>query len=144
MGTVVAGRLSDRMRSRGRPLRLFSGLHALSWGAFTFFGATVPPLVLGASFFCLGFFSGFLVLPWSMGKELNHPSRTGLAISVLNTFAFLGVAVVTSLIGILLDAGVGLPAAQAYRNAFLLPFGVAVAAFAAALTAPETYGRRGL
>ncbi len=144
MGAVAAGRLSDRMKSRRNPLRLFSGLHALSWGAFTFFGATVPPLVLGALFFCLGFFSGFLVLPWSMGKELNHPSRTGLAISVLNTFAFLGVAVLTSLIGVLIDGGAGLPAVQAYRNAFLLPFGVAVAAFAAALAAPETYGRRGL
>mgnify|MGYP000934985523 FL=1 len=141
-GTMAAGRLSDRMKSRRKPLRLFSGLHALSWGAFTFFGATVPSSVLGVLLFCLGFFSGFLVIHWSMGKELNPPSRTGLAISVLNTFAFLGVALLTSLIGVLLDAGAGLPIAQAYRNAFLLPFGVAVAAFVAALEAPETYGRR--
>lgn len=138
-GAVASGRLSDIMRSRKKPLVIFAGGQALAWIVLVFAGRLLGGLALGALFFFLGFFAGSIVISWAIAKEMN-PSCTGLAVAVINTAAFFGVAVVTSLIGVLLDMGAHLPAAEAYRNAFLLPLAAAVAGFVLSLIAPETFG----
>ena len=138
-GAVAAGRLSDIMRSRKKPLMLFAGGQAAAWAVLVFAGHLLGDAALGILFFFLGFFAGSIVISWAIAKEMN-PGRTGLAVAVINTAAFFGVAVVTSLIGVLLDMGAALPAREAYRNAFLLPLGAAVVGFALSMIAPETFG----
>lgn len=142
VGVVVAGRVSDRLRSRRKPLIFFAGLQALSWGIFVFFGAFFPAAVLAPFFFFLGFFGGSLVIYWTVAKELNTAGTTGLSIALINTATFLSVAILTSLIGFALDWGSVLPPAIAYRNAFTLQLAMAAAGFFASLFIPESFGRR--
>ncbi|MDD3918243.1 MAG: MFS transporter [Synergistaceae bacterium] len=138
-GAVVAGRISDGARSRRRPLRLFAAAHALCWGALLLSGSGISLYALAGTLFSLGFFAGALVLPWSMAKEMNPPEFTGVAIALLNTAAFLAVAVLTSLMGVALDAAAGLSAEGAWRAALLLPFGVSVLGLWGAFASPETF-----
>ncbi len=141
-GAVAAGRISDRMRSRRRPLCLFAAAHALCWGILLLSGRALPLPVLSGTLFSLGFFAGALVLPWSMAKEMNPPQFTAVAIALLNTAAFLAVAVLTSMMGVALDAAAGLSVDAAWRVSLLLPFAVSVAGLGGALASPETFPER--
>ena len=142
IGVVAAGRISDRLRSRRKPLIFFAGVQASLWTVFVFFGSSLPKGLLAPFFFSLGFFGGALVISWAVAKELNSPQTTGLSIALINTAAFLSVAILTSLIGFVLDWGSALPPAEAYRNAFSLQLAVAAAGFAASLFVPESFGQR--
>ncbi|MGI6251936.1 MAG: MFS transporter [Aminivibrio sp.] len=138
-GAVAAGRMSDTMRSRKKPLILFAGCQVGVWIILTFAGHLLGDIALGTLFFFLGFVAGSIVVSWAIAKEMN-PGHMGLAVAVINTAAFFGVAVITSLIGVFLDMGAALPAREAYRNAFLLPLGGAAIGFALSFMAPETFG----
>lgn len=142
VGVAVVGRVSDRLRSRRKPLIFFAALQALAWGLFVFFGASFLAPLLGPFFFSLGFFGGSLVVYWTVAKELNTAGTTGLSIALINTANFLSVAVLTSLIGFVLDWGEALPPAVAYRNAFTLQLAMAVLGFISSFFVPESFGRR--
>ena len=139
---VMAIRWPLLVRRTHKWLALLVGVQALLWTIFVFFGASLPQGILAPFFFFLGFFGGALVISWAIAKELNPPETTGLSIALINTAAFLSVAVLTSLIGFVLDWGSALPPAEAYRNAFALQLSVAAAGFAASLFVPESFGRR--
>ena len=142
LGAVAAGRISDWMGSRRKPLAFFGAFHAIAWGTLVFAGTSLSGRALCLLFFSLGFFAGSIVISWSLTKEMNSSRHTGLAIALLNTAAFFCVAVITSLIGVLLDHGSALPPSEAFRNAFFLPLGIAVLGFASSLMVPETFGRK--
>jgi len=57
-------------------------------------------------------------LAWSIAKETNLPRFTGLAISVVNTGGFLGTALITTAMGVILDRTAGLAAVAQYRSVF--------------------------
>ncbi len=141
-GVVVAGRISDRLKSRRKPLIFFAGLQAILWVFFVFFGASLPERAFAPLFFSLGFVGGALVISWAVAKELNRAEHTGLSIALINTAAFLSVAVLTSLIGFVLDWGSSFPPSLAYRNAFSLQLAVATAGFIASFFVPESFGHR--
>ena len=68
-----------------------------------------------------------------------NPPGSQAAIALLNTAAFLAVAVLTSLMGVALDAAAGLSVEAAWRAALLLPFGVSVLGLWGAFASPETF-----
>jgi hypothetical protein len=59
---------------------------------------------------------------------------------MMNTVAFLSVALLTSAMGKVIG-GVSPAGLQVWRNVLFLPFAVAAAGLAGALLAPETFGR---
>jgi len=143
-GAVAAGRISDLWRSRKKPLCFFAFVHVCLWAALVFLPSIQGPLSLSLLLFGLGFFAGALVIPWSMAREMNPAEHTGLSIAVMNTVAFLAVAVLTSVMGSVLDGAALLPPGEAWRNVMLLPLGTAGAGLAGAVFAPETFGGNGV
>ena len=90
-----------------------------------------------------GFFSLFAIV----AKELNPPERSGLAVSTLNFCAFVMIAAVSDLAGVLLNRSAGaaklvgklvIYPPEAYRNIFLLFATVAVLGIVCAFGVPET------
>ena len=143
VGAPFIGRLSDRWRSRKKPLCLFAVGHTLLWVAAALAPPPLSKITLAALLFGLGFFAGALVVPWTTAKELNSPQHTGLAIAVMNTAAFFAVAVLTSSIGWTLDGGGPLSASESWRGALFLPLGTAAAGLLGAFLTPETFGKQG-
>ncbi|HRX27023.1 MAG TPA: MFS transporter, partial [Aminivibrio sp.] len=141
-GAVAAGKLSDLWRSRKKPLCLFALAHFFMWGLLVYLPGPFPRPGLAVLLGGLGFFAGALVIPWSVARELNFPEHTGLSIAVMNTVAFLAVAVLTSSMGRVLDSAAAMPPADAWRHVLLLPLAVSAAGLVGALLTPETFGRK--
>lgn len=144
MTQIPSGILADTVGPR---LSTAWGMALAGAGAFLFAAAALlpPPLPKGTLMFLLfglGFFAGALVVPWTTAKELNSPRHTGLAIAVMNTAAFLAVAVLTSSMGWALDGPASLHGAEGWGRALLLPLGMAAAGLIGALFTPETFGRQ--
>lgn len=139
-GAVAAGKLSDRWGSRKKPLCLFALAHFFLWGLLVFLPSPFPRPGLAVLLGGLGFFAGALVIPWSVAKELNPPNHTGLSIAVMNTAAFLAVAVLTSSMGWALDGAAELAPGDAWRHVLLLPLAVSAAGLVGAVLTPETFG----
>lgn len=140
-GAVAAGRLSDMWRSRKKPLCLFALAHTSLWGALVFFPPPLAPTSLALLLSGLGFSAGALVIPWSMAREMNPAEHTGLSIAMMNTVAFLSVALLTSAMGKVLDGGLSPAGLRVWRNVLFLPLAAAAAGLAGALFSPETFGR---
>ena len=97
----------------------------------------------------MGLAGAAFVLVWPIGREVNPPHLDGVAVAVVNFGGFLGAALTQGPIGAVLDArwgGVLVDGArryplEAYRDAFAICGGLAVAAAALCLLMRETGGR---
>jgi sugar phosphate permease len=102
IGSLVIGRLSDRLGSRRGLMRLAVLLYTLSW---------LPWLlqVQWPHWASLGWFAlmGLLIpgftLSWTLAKEANPPQYSGIATSVVTTGIFLGAGILQPLVGWVLD-----------------------------------------
>lgn len=143
-GGPAAGLLSERLRSRRKPMMLFAGVAMLDLLLLIYtpdlgFAAAFPLMfVLG---FCLGS-QGSLV--FAVALEINADREAGLAIGFTQALSNLGGAVFPPLIGFLLTRAPAVPpglpvSADAYQLALsVLPAGLAAAVVLAFLL-PETY-----
>jgi MFS family permease len=86
----------------------------------------------------MGFTSMGVVITWAIIKEMSHPERTGVAISVMNMITFLGLAIYPPLMGKIIDIFRESGASFAYRNAFLLCLFATALALGLAFLAKET------
>lgn len=146
-GGPAAGILSERLRSRRKPMMLFAGLAMLDLLLLIY----VPGLGFGAAFplmfvlgFCLGS-QGSLV--FAVALEINDDREAGLAIGFTQALSNLGGAVFPPLIGLLLTLApstASMPiSVDAYQVALsVLPLGLAAAVVLAFLL-PETYRGEG-
>lgn len=111
------GAFSDRIGSR-RPLIIASALIYLGcWIAWLCGIAAVP----GASYAVsavMGASVCGLTLSWACAKEVNPPHYSGIAISLVNTSAFLAVGLLQPMVGWLLDRSA---AGAAYTGAHYMP-----------------------
>ncbi|MGH7355469.1 MAG: MFS transporter [Candidatus Rokuibacteriota bacterium] len=148
VGSPLIGRLSDRWLGRRRLPMLVSGaVYALAW-LFLALPAEpmIPRALLMPFFFLLGLGSSGLVLVWSCVREVNDPTRVGVAVGFCNMPIFLGFAILQWLTGVILDAhwtggmlgGARAYPVAAYRSAFLVCFGAALAGVVAAALVTET------
>ena len=125
VGAPIVGYLSDRF-GRRIEFMIVSGI------VFTSLYATIaivgkPPLVtVGLIFFTSSFLSGGFILGYSVIKERNIDSASGVATGTINTAAYTGAAVFPTLLGAALDtfwtgttvAGVRVYSLVGYRTAF--------------------------
>lgn len=99
---LVIGYISDKLKSRKKPLIIFSSLTLLSWVLFVF--GTVPKALLIPFLFFFGFVMSVFTLCWTLGNEVNDRRLSGIATGVVNCIGFLGAAVIPVVMGNILDA----------------------------------------
>jgi len=148
VGSFLAGVISDRL-GRRRPVILAGiAVYLLCWLPLLFVVAL--PLVASLAVFVLMGLSGAgFTLCWALAKEVNRPASAGLAINVVNTGVFLGVAVFQPLVGGIMDLGwdgtlageTRVYTAAHYQAGLGVLFGFAVFGVIGAFKLRETYCR---
>jgi len=127
VGSPLMGYLADKLGRRKPIILAGAGLYTAIWAYLLTLGQGKPPLaMLYALFFGVGLVGVSFILTFATAKEANHPSLSGIAISVVNTGGFFGAAVFNLVIGALLDArweglvraGTKIYPINAYRAAF--------------------------
>lgn len=120
LGGVFMGWVSDKLKMRKLPVVLVSVAQVLSWAGIVFLaGKPINGILLKGLFFVMGFTSMGVVVTWAIIKEMSHPERTGVAISVMNMITFLGLAIYPPLMGKIIDIFKASGPAYAYRSAFM-------------------------
>lgn len=148
LGAFFSGMLSDRIRRR-KPVMLGGiAIYLLCWLPLLF--QWPLPLPTGiVLFFLMGLGASGFTLVWAVAKEVNRPALSGMATSVVNTGAFLGVAVLQPLIGWVMDLGwdgrmadgVRIYSAANHREEVGILFFAALAGLLGALRVRETHCR---
>jgi MFS family permease len=131
MASILLGGLLARYSRRRKPFMLCGSLLTLSAAVLLLVGVmTAPPRgYFLACYMLLALASAFSVIYTTTAKELNPRAAAGTSIGLLNAGAYLGVALLTSAVGCILDvyashavktaAAVLYPRA-AYRTVFAL------------------------
>jgi len=103
-GSLMIGRLSDRLGSRRGVMRLYAVLYAACWLPWLLH--VQWPLAATLAWFGL---TGLLIpgftLTWAVAKEVNRPEHSGIATSIVNVGIFLGTGILQPLVGAILDRG---------------------------------------
>ena len=142
LGGVFMGKFSDMAGARRWPLALVAAANVAAWGVILFCGSGRPPLVvLKPALFVMGVASMAFLVCIAIAKEINNPRYTGVAVSVLNTGTFIGVAAYPPAMGVMIDMLQGYSPVIQYRGAFALCFVGAVVGLLLAFGVPETHCR---
>ncbi|MCU0937947.1 MAG: MFS transporter [Burkholderiaceae bacterium] len=112
IGSLVIGRLSDRLGSRRGLMRLAVLLYTLSWLPWLLH-AQWPAWASLGWFALMGLLIPGFTLSWTLAKEANPPQYSGIATSVVNTGIFLGAGILQPLVGWVLDRARATGAAEA-------------------------------
>jgi sugar phosphate permease len=104
VGSLVLGWLSDLMGRRKPILVCGTIVYTLVWVAMVAFPWSGQSVIY-LYFFLLGFSGSSLVLTFACAKEVIDPQLSGMAVSVVNTGAFIGTSLMQPLFGFVLDMG---------------------------------------
>jgi predicted MFS family arabinose efflux permease len=146
----LTGYLSDRVfMRRKRPYTALTACLFALWLVFVGTLGGLPPWGVWALFFAMGLAGGSFVLTWPIGREVNPPALSGIAVAVVNLGGFLGAALTQGPVGAILDArwtgmtaaGARVYSVDAYRAAFAACAVFALAACLLTLAVRETRGR---
>ena len=125
IGSPLAGWLSDRI--------IHSPKHVVLLG-MAFMATCVFVLsanwsvgniwILGGIFLLLGIFSAFGIIMYTHIKELMPLDMSGMALTGINLFTMMGAAIVTQVMGIILDhlSAPGIPSLNDYQTVFFIAF----------------------
>ena len=102
LGAMFCGMLSDRIGKRLPVILGGLGLYVLCWTCIVFF-SPMPPGYSYPLFALMGLGASGFTLTWASVKEVNPPALSGMATSMINTGAFLGAAILQSLVGWVMD-----------------------------------------
>ena len=103
LGSLLVGVWSDRLGRRLPVMLSVMSVYVLIWLPLMLF--EVMPVALTMTIFALlGFGAAGFTLNWACVKEVNHPSRAGMAMSVVNIGAFIGAGILQPLVGAVMDA----------------------------------------
>lgn len=139
LGAVFTGWFSDRLGKRRPPLVSLTVLSTLAWAVLVFTNGGMPaPSFLKPLFFIIGFSATAFVLSWALVKELQPPHITGVAMSVVNMGSFLGTALISTFMGVLIDQLADCPVLLQYRAAFGLCLVCSALSLVCVLIIPET------
>lgn len=123
----LTGYLSDQvLRRRKLPYTVLAFCTFGLWVVLATAVGALPLWGIYALLFAMGMVGGAFVLTWPIGREVNPPALSGIAVAVVNLGGFLGAALTQGPIGAVLDArwagvmtaGARVYPADAYRAAF--------------------------
>lgn len=145
LGALFVGNLSDRMQRRRPILTWGTAAYAAMWMVWLW-GGRMPLVASYAACAAMGVFNASFTLSWACAKEVNPPSLSGMATSVVNVGGFLGAAIVQPLVGKMMDllwtgemaGGVRLYSEGNYRTGLLLMFGCAILGWVSTFLIRET------
>jgi len=146
----LTGFLSDQVWKRRKlPYVSLVAASALVWMGFVVTLGTLPLAGLYLLLFLLGAVGAAFVLTWPIGREVNPPHLSGIAVAVVNFGGFVGAAATQGPIGAVLDArwagvlaaGARVYPVAAYAAAFGTCAALVVAAGGLSLMLRETRGR---
>jgi len=149
MAGVLASGLLTRFLTRRRPI-VIGGAAAIVMATLTLLAGVsfaLPAGVYLAGYLLLGLAPSLSVVYGTIAKELNPRPAAGTSIGVVNAGAYLSVALLISVAGIILDSYGGQPApsgtalvypVHAYRTIFALCTGLAVVSLYFATRVRET------
>ncbi len=136
IGSLVIGRVSDKLKKRKLPMMVSGTLLLISWSVLIFTNGGKPPIgIMFPLFFVLGLSTATFILGWACGKELNNPKAAGISTSVVNMGGFFGSAVLPTFVGKSLAGGRDL---AAYNGAFMIAYVCIVIGFLAIFLVKET------
>lgn len=140
IGSIVIGKISDKIKKRKLPMLIFAVVYTICWGIIVFVGGGKPPIaILMPLLFVLGFTCSAFVLGWACSKEVNPPEIAGISTSVVNIGGFFGAAILPPLLGRVFDKfGTSLPPIEIYQKAFMYCFVSAVIGFVFTFFIKET------
>jgi sugar phosphate permease len=143
LGYLIIGFVSDHLKSRKIPLIVLGFVLNLLWFILLFYdGGHLPANLLGVVVVLMGFCTICYSLTFSLGKEVNAPRYSGMAVSVVNLGCFLAAAVVPILIGIYFDKYQGvLSGIYLYRKGFSICLILNAVALEASFFVKETHCR---
>lgn len=147
-GALFSGMLSDRLERRKPVLLVLALIYCLCWGILLV-DWNIPLWASLSLFGVMGAGAAGFTLSWSCAKEVNPPSLSGMATSLVNTGAFLSAGILQPLVGWLLDRAAFMRGATAtgayvladYRLGLAAMQGFALLGLFAATRVRETYGR---
>lgn len=124
IGSIVIGKISDKIKKRKLPMLIFGIIYVICWGIIVFVNGGKPPIgILMPLLFVLGFTCSAFVLGWACSKEVNPPEIAGISTSVVNIGGFFGAAILPPLLGKVFDKfGGSLSAVEIYHKAFMYCF----------------------
>jgi sugar phosphate permease len=140
LGSIAIGVISDRMKSRKKPMICFGIVYLATWAVLIFSGGGKPPVgILYPLFFLMGFSCATFILTFAVAKEVNPPQLAGVSTSIVNTGGFLGAAVLPIFVGMYFDrVGSTLTNITLYRNGFLILLAAIVISVACIFLLKET------
>ncbi len=140
IGSIVIGRLSDKMKKRKLPMMAFGVVYVICWSILVFVGGGKPPIgILMPVLFTLGFTCSVYVLCWGCAKDVNPPEIAGISTSVVNIGGFLGAAILPPILGSVFDKFGGiLSPVVLYQRAFMYSYIFVVIGFVFIFLVRET------
>lgn len=138
-GGIMTGGLSDRIGRRKPVILTMTALFCLCLTPLVFWNGGMPPqALLRPLFFVMGVTSTAFILTWAVAKEINVPRYTGMAVALVNTVAFGGAALITTVMGVILDRMPDATPLVQYRALFSFALACSLFGIACALLIPET------
>ncbi len=134
---ISIGVVSDKIKSRKKPLIVLGALGSAAWIAITI-GGKLPLPLFAVLLVVFSFSITCLAMAWSIGKEVCNPRYSGMAVSVVNTGGFVGAAVGPAVFGALLKEGSGI---SMYQSAMIFLAALCLAGYISSLFAKETHCR---
>jgi sugar phosphate permease len=140
IGQAFIGNMSDRMKSRRKPLLVAGAAYLVTWAVMIFWGGGMPPeKFLIPLIFSIGFASCAYVISWPTVKEVNHPKYVGVSTSVANIGGFFGSIVLPPLVANVFMKYQGtIPDAALFQKAFIIVLGAVAIGFVASFFTKET------
>ncbi len=135
---ITIGVVSDKMKSRKKPLIVLGALGSVAWVIITL-GGKLPLPLFSLLLVIFSFSITCLAMAWSIGKEVCNPKYSGMAVSVVNTGGFIGAAVGPAIFGALLrEDAMGI---DIYRSAMIFMAALCLAGYISSLFSKETHCR---
>jgi len=146
----LTGFVSDHvLRRRRLPYTVLTAAQFVLWVAFVLTLGRLPLGGVYVLFFAMGLLGGAFVLTWPLGREVNPPELSGIAVAAVNVGGFVGAALTQGPLGALLDArwagqtlaGARVYPVEAYRASFAASAVLVLCAALISLAFRETRGR---